>query len=227
MKPRRSNKLNNSLEQRLRAYAVAASASGMGLLLWSQPAAARIVYTKANQELPVDAPLPLDLSHDGIADFSFYFGFGDLGEFGVSVMPLRTNQVAGYCRHLSRSCWASALHPRVRVGPNQRFGPFGDMVFGDCGYRPRSSSCYGGGPWDNVHGRYLGFKFLLKGKFHYGWARLNVSLGRTVTPVLTGYAYETVPNRPLITGKTTGPDVITLEPGTLGRLARGTSATQE
>jgi hypothetical protein len=38
---------------------------------------------------------------------------------------------------------------------------------------------------------------------------------------LTGYAYETVPNKPIIAGKTKGPDVITLEPGSLGRLAQG------
>jgi hypothetical protein len=33
---------------------------------------------------------------------------------------------------------------------------------------------------------------------------------------LTGYAYETIPNKPIITGKTKGPDVITLDPATLG-----------
>ena len=41
--------------------------------------------------------------------------------------------------------------------------------------------------------------------------------------MLTGYAYETVPNKPIITGKTTGPDVITLDPATLGHLAQGAS----
>jgi hypothetical protein len=79
-----------------------------------------------------------------------------------------------------------------------------------------------------VQHRYLGFEFFIKGKVHYGWARMNVTFsGRTVTAVLTGYAYETVPNKPLITGKTTGPDVITLRPGTLGRLARGASTIRE
>jgi hypothetical protein len=223
MKPRPIAKLRGTLDQRLAAYAMVASASGMGLLVCSQPASAKIVYTKADQELPVDAPLPLDLNHDGIADFSFYFGAGSYGSFAISITAEQTNQAAGYCQHLSGACWASALRPDVRVGPNQRFGPYGYMVFGGCD----TSSCFGHGPWDNVQHRYLGFEFFVKGKVHYGWARLNVTLGRTVTAVLTGYAYETVPNKPLVTGKTKGLDVIRQDAGTLGRLARGASTIQE
>jgi hypothetical protein len=46
---------------------------------------------------------------------------------------------------------------------------------------------------------------------------------RGIQATLTGYAYETIPNKPIITGKIKGPDVITLEPATLGRLAQGAS----
>ena len=38
------------------------------------------------------------------------------------------------------------------------------------------------------------------------------------------YAYETVSNKPIIAGKTKDPDVITLEPGSLGGLAAGARA---
>lgn len=228
MQPRPIAKLRGSFEQRLAAYAMAASASCLGLLASSQPAAAKIVYTKVDQELPVDVPFPLDLNDDGIADFSLYFGAGNYGSFAISITPQQTNQVAGYCHRLSGSCWASALRPGIRVGANLRLGPYNYMVFGGCGFPARqSSSCEGRGPWDNVQHRYLGFEFFINGKVHYGWARLDVTLGRTVTPVLTGYAYETVPNKTLVTGKTKGPDVITRERGTLGRLARGASAARE
>jgi hypothetical protein len=72
----------------------------------------------------------------------------------------------------------------------------------------------------------LGLKFVVHGKVHYGWARLSITLGHhrqydDVSGTLTGYAYETVPNKPIIAGQTKGPDVITVQPGTLGRLARG------
>ena len=70
-----------------------------------------------------------------------------------------------------------------------------------------------------VHG-YLGMKFVIQGKAHFGWTRLNVGCTNTkVNATLTGYAYETVPNKPIIAGKTHGPDVV--EPATLGQLASG------
>jgi hypothetical protein len=58
------------------------------------------------------------------------------------------------------------------------------------------------------------------------FSRLHVSLKRgQIAATLTGYAYETIPNKPIITGETKGPDVITLDPATLGHLAVGASQT--
>jgi hypothetical protein len=57
-------------------------------------------------------------------------------------------------------------------------------------------------------GHYLGLKFLINGKVHYGWARLNTTGGPAGT-VLTGYAYETVPGKAIIAGQRKGAD----EPG--------------
>jgi hypothetical protein len=69
-----------------------------------------------------------------------------------------------------------------------------------------------------------GFHFRVE--VHYGWARLIVTLGHhrqfdDVRGILTGFAYETVPNKPIIAGRVTGPDVITVHPETLGGLALG------
>lgn len=216
-------KLREPLERRLTAYALAASASGVGLLLWPQPAAARIVYTKADDQLQINTPLQVDLNHDGIVDFLLDLSVSSYGGFDISVTAERTNQVAGYCRHLSQGCWASALHPNARVGDNRRFGPYNYMLFAGCS----GTTCEGYGPWNGVQNRYLGFQFLIKGKVHYGWARLNVSINPDIVAVLTGYAYETVPNKPLVTGRTKGTDAITEEPRTLGHLARGASVVGE
>jgi hypothetical protein len=54
-------------------------------------------------------------------------------------------------------------------------------------------------------------KFTINGQVHYGWARFNVKVlhdghNYRTTPLLTGYAYETVPNKPIITGQTQGPE---------------------
>jgi hypothetical protein len=66
---------------------------------------------------------------------------------------------------------------------------------------------------------------LIDGQVHYGWARLNVARPQVggIQATVTGYAYETIPNKPIITGKTKEPDVITLKSATLGHLAQGAS----
>jgi hypothetical protein len=50
---------------------------------------------------------------------------------------------------------------------------------------------------------YLGVNFLDKrGKVHYGWVRVELLEGG---PTIVGYAYETIPNKPITTGVTHGP----------------------
>jgi hypothetical protein len=77
-----------------------------------------------------------------------------------------------------------------------------------------------------VKNRYLGLTFYIDKKKHYGWARVSAITRRhplRITGIVTGYAYETIPNKPIIAGKTKGPDVVTVQPATLGHLAAGAS----
>jgi hypothetical protein len=77
------------------------------------------------------------------------------------------------------------------------------------------------GLWANggkgVKDRYLGFKFAIYGKTHYGWARLNVKVGYSdevyINAALTGYAYETIPNKPIITRQDQRPGRCDCTPG--------------
>jgi len=67
-------------------------------------------------------------------------------------------------------------------------------------------------------------QFLIKGKVHYGWARLTVVNNHPgLAATLTGFAYETVPCKPIITGQTKESGEI-VQPARLGHLARGASA---
>jgi hypothetical protein len=63
--------LSNSLHQRLNAYAIVASAAGVGLLALVLPAEGKIVYTKAHKVIGPNSFFQLDLNHDGISDFVF------------------------------------------------------------------------------------------------------------------------------------------------------------
>jgi hypothetical protein len=62
-------------------------------------------------------------------------------------------------------------------------------------------------PWaaqgSGATGNYLGWKFHVNGKIHFGWARVQ---RENFQMLLTGYAYETIPGKAIITGMTKGPD---------------------
>jgi hypothetical protein len=98
-------------------------------------------------------------------------------------------------------------------------------------YQLAGSAHSSAGNWRNVKDLYLGLKFMVAGQTHFGWARLNVALTTQAswTATLTGYAYETVANRPLLSGQTHGQEVpqpvsfkpMAPLPATLGSLAQG------
>jgi hypothetical protein len=53
--------------------------------------------------------------------------------------------------------------------------------------------------------RYLGLEFQINGETHYGWARLSVKWNHRehlLSVGLTGFAYETEPNTPILAGQT-------------------------
>ena len=61
-----------------------------------------------------------------------------------------------------------------------------------------------GGKWVDKTGYYLGLRFQINGETHYGWARMNVQVNTTkltVSSRITGYAYETTPNKPIAAGQ--------------------------
>jgi hypothetical protein len=226
--------LPDSVHERLNKYALAASAAGVSILALGQSAEARVVYTPTHRWLPLNQYHHLDLNHDGVNDFRFILtssirssGFAR----GLTVEQVATSQVqnAIYSVSSQHVLCAAALPKGTKVGPKSP-GFRGQMKAAfmfQIASNPDCTSYWKFGPWMNVKGQaYLGVKFAIKGQVHYGWARLgHISHNKPPKAELTGYAYETIPNKPIITGKTKGPDVGTLQPGsapaTLGRLALG------
>jgi hypothetical protein len=230
-RPRKRAHLSESLLRQLNSYALAASAAGVGILALAQPAEAKIVHTPAHVTIGLNGSYKLDLNHDGTTDFVIQqvdlCNSTTCNGFDRKLLAKEAlgNAVAGsinkYAIH-----YASALNAGAGIGPHRRFisGGYNGEIMGWVAKDQDFSTIYYWGRWINVRNRYLGLKFKIKGKFHYGWARLDVQTsGGNITGTLTGYAYETVPNKPIIAGKTKGPDVITVEPGSLGRLAQGSA----
>jgi len=239
--PRQSSILSGPLQQRLNSYALAAGAAGVGVLAMTQPAGAKIVYTPTHKVITFTHAVALDLNHDGKTDFTFHETFITTTSVGedhsviLSVLPAhQKNEIWGKARH------ASALPAGVRVGPKGQFSVSKKTMAVDYYADGTGGSGTCAGLWNNVKNRYLGLKFTINGTTHFGWARLNVTCttmygNHIVTGVLTGYAYETTPNKPIVTGKTKGPSdegnpepsssaaltVPASRPATLGMLAMG------
>jgi hypothetical protein len=231
------SKISDSLSRQLNTYAQVACAAGVSVLAVAGVSEAEVVYTETHQATHIGIPLYIDLNHDGINDFllrtNFYVGTSGT-DVGLSAWGDRNtdNAVAGRRYSTSGGYFFSAayaLPAGARIGPKGNFSV--DSPFMAMEHFKRVGNQYSDeGAWADegkgVKNRYLGLKFIIHGEVHYGWARVSVALGHQrqfddVSGTLTGYAYETIPNKPIIAGQTTGPDVITVQPETLGELALG------
>jgi len=214
---------NERLGKKLSAYVLAAS---VGAILLPSEAEAKIVYTPTYaRTIDPIAVISIDLDHNGIVDF-IVSSSNFSGNNSVEVKPsVSGNQI------LSTSAFggpaAAALRPGAYIGAGAHFSPEANLMVGS--YLCTDTQF---GPWADARGRYLGFQFLIHGKTHFGWARLNV--GRCGT-AMTGFAYETIPDRPIQAGLTQSADEMgtfvphtlvpdgnpSLKPATLGLLAQG------
>jgi hypothetical protein len=220
------SQVSESLHRRLNAYALAASAAGVSALAVAQPAQARIVYTPTHHVITFGHPYDLDVNNDGRRDFRLSNGATTGGtscgnSSGMAADGLRSgyNSIVG--KDISFHQSASALRAGVPIGAaNQSRGNMAVVKYNFCS---KTSRFYG--QWANggkgVKNRYLGLKFYIGKQAHYGWARLNFAVLHhepEFKATLTGYAYETIPNKPIIAGQTHGRD-----DAILGRLAQGAS----
>jgi hypothetical protein len=200
---------------RLNSYALAAGAAGVSLLALTEASQARIVYKQVHKVINNGQNYRLDFNLKGVTDLAI------------------RNIATQYCTHTDGSCWpieslgvtpskanevvyniygAVAMKPGMKIGSGVTFtNSLQRMVW--------SFGSGATGSWINVKNRYLGVKFHINGKTHYGWARLNVRVrpNFNITATLTGYAYETVPDKSITAGKTEGAE----QPVTLGKLALG------
>jgi hypothetical protein len=235
--PRKTANLSESIHRQFSMYAFAASAAGVGALCLTQAAEAKIVYTPANVRIVPNAGLVrIDLNH-GIADFGLSNTFKILSSetfAALKVKKLRPVnevwEVFSTYKSIKFVC-AAALPRGAKVGPKGQF-----MTVPNYGAAMAVNDLeYVFGPWLHVKQAYLGLKFVINGKTHFGWARVKVTATefRPITATLSGYAYETIPNKLIIAGATKGPDdngveepeaalsIPTPEPVTLGALALG------
>jgi hypothetical protein len=258
MKTRGRVSLEARLDNKLSSYVTAAGATanssrdlvaataicavGLGSLVSVPFAYAEIVYTPAHQQVGIrsgPSSLGIDLNHDGVVDvtISAYnfasFSSGDHVFHALDAFGNQNNSILATDRSLIADAPQGQIVGAVSVaGQFVRGGVMASCRFDGGGGSTFSSSK---GLWQHAVNRYLGVKFDINGETHYGWARLTAGAGGAT---LTGYAYETIPDKPIPagvvdtaspeTGSSSSDDIerraqanVWRTPASLGLLARG------
>lgn len=202
---------SDNLNHRLAFYSLTAAVAGVSVLALAQPAESEVIVTKKTIPIPTSLGLttvPISLTNNGINDFSFslYSAPGYTSRRALRMWPLEGGAVVAQSQ-AHRVPSALALVRGAKIGPSAHFSNdnFASIEESQRGCSTEVSSCFhqfsglwGGSPKN----RFLGVRFLINGETHYGWIRLTVtSTGRDdVSGTITGYAYETVANKPILAG---------------------------
>jgi hypothetical protein len=206
---KRAGVLSEKLECRIATYVAGAGAAGVGLLALVQPAEAQVVYTPAHVVIRPGTNYDLDLNNDGHTDFMFadtFLARTSVGSFFVSPFDSNQGQIGNGVEVQDPEIFSPlALNRGARIGGSKAF-------YGSCVGCNSSIELMAWadpfaefGNWVNVQNRYLGVKLVIDHEAHYGWARFSVQVEKNkVTALLTGYAYEATPNKPILAGQTSG-----------------------
>ncbi len=218
--------LSETTERRLLSYMLAA-----GTVLAASTAQSEVIFTPNHTTLSTGI-YEIDVDQDGTYDFAFSANsyFSSRGQDrrltaaglnpSASMVDLRVGGAV------------AALRGQEGIKPSNYFRATGSMAGTSDGFRF--------GVWQNVRDRYVGVKFLIGGQVHFGWIgfrAVSVSGGGT-NAAFFGYAYETVPNKPIRAGDTGSLQVTEVTPEanlpakpveqtTLALMATGFSAMPE
>src|SRR5258708_7762762 len=187
--PRTTTPLNPRLDRNLFAYM---AATGVGVMAASQSAEGKIIYTPANVTI-ISAAVPLDMNNDGTPDFMLIQGPDPYGSHLI-VQPVGANAIK---RGRFPGQAADAFF--VPIGPHEPFAQSNSFM---ARFYSKNGYSFASGSWLHADNRYLGLQFVIQGTIHYGWARLNAG---PFSAVLTGYAYEDIPQTTIKAGKVSGP----------------------
>ena len=191
-------------------------------MLFSASANAQIVYTDVNPDILLNCSgnnvcseeYSLDLNDDGISDFILatnklsnscgrctangilVIGPVYSAEISATAQSWIADTVGGYALNTlidSSLGWTNDSHILAKASrdcvPCVRGNYFVDVP-------PR-------GPWSNIFGKYLALKTQVGTDFYYGWIKLGVGINISfVTITIMEYAYNSLPNQPILAGQT-------------------------
>lgn len=202
-----NNALPETLEHQISRYSVVAAGAGVGLAALAQPATATIVINNKNIPIPLcystaPCPVAIDFNNDGIADVELMFtDYPTHSSFSVLLTARKLAAGAGIMSagpNLYQLPYASCLIRGAKIGPSAQFG---SAVTVERSLGGLYGAHYRFGKWGGSHpNRFMGVKFQIHGKTHYGWVRITVNTTSLMTATITEYGYETVANKTVLAG---------------------------
>jgi hypothetical protein len=227
--------LPEALASRLDAYTLAATAAGIGLLGSALPANATPICQNISVVLSGTDSFALNPANQQIAPFlvvqtRFYYDYESNPMFWNRAFfePNPQGVMLSAANSLPAAVSAGAL-----IGPSGKFakGNSYGLLFT---YGPGDSyfQYKGGGTLNKHRGNfkfgqtnYVGFRFLLSGQYHYGWARIEVFLHPYFHEVIaktgiSSYGYETAADTAISAGDCPTPE-LSSNGASLGLLALG------
>ena len=209
-------------KQLLKKYYAFIIPIAIGMMFSSAVTNAQVVYTDMNPDILLNCSgnnlcseeYSLDLNDDGISDFILatnklsnscgrctangilVIGPVYSAEISATAQSWIADTVGGYALNTlidSSLGWTNDSHILAKASrdcvPCVRGNYFVDVP-------PR-------GPWSNIFGKYLALKTQVGTDFYYGWIKLGVGINISfVTITIMEYAYNSIPNQPILAGQT-------------------------
>ena len=209
-------------KQLLKKYYAFIIPIAIGMMFSSAVTNAQVVYTDMNPDILLNCSgnnvcseeYSLDLNDDGISDFILatnklsnscgrctangilVIGPVYSAEISATAQSWIADTVGGYALNTlidSSLGWTNDSHILAKASrdcvPCVRGNYFVDVP-------PR-------GPWSNIFGKYLALKTQVGTDFYYGWIKLGVGINISfVTITIMEYAYNSLPNQPILAGQT-------------------------
>lgn len=176
----------------------------------SASADAQIFYTDVNPDTVISSPLSptpknynLDLNNDGVNDFriscSRTMGACQTARYYISyvnVSALDANAVVA----VANSTYPQPMNFNDSIISGLTFSTSGNLRY----ERTSNQFCsgYTQGYWPLLSDHYLGLKLIVGSNTYYGWARMQVSFGSETSCTIKDYAYNSIPNQPILSGET-------------------------
>jgi len=201
---------SNNLNCQLAQYSLVAAVAGVSMLALTQPAAGEVVVTKKTITIPltptgVREPVRVSMANNGMNDFSFELFSSNVDSITERILTLDgATQRDRVIAMGDLNSYAAALQPGRKIFGT--YDNFGSKLLVEASVNLSGNSRYFRGFWGgNLKDQFLGVRFLINGKPHYGWIRLSVTTnaqphGPFMSATITGYAYETLPDKAILAG---------------------------